>query len=603
MMTKLREMTFIFVWILVIAFVGLMVFEWGMDFTGLRSQSNIVGTINGNKMTIQDFQQAVQNFYLQERENTGTDPDEERLAQIRDQVWEQYIQRVLFSEEIQKRNIQVSDREIFMQISQNPQSLPPAISQNPNFMTDGQFDMSKFQQALNNPQVDWTPIEGYMREILPFQKLQNLITASVMVTEEEIKDDFLGQNQKAKIQYLHVPVATFFRDSVSVSEKEIKDYYKKNKNEFELKERRRINYVLFPSDPSPADSQKIFKLAQEIKEEASAGGDFAQLADEFSEDPSARNNHGDLGYFERGSMVKEFSDAAFAAKEGEIVGPVQTNFGLHIIYIHDKKIEDGEEKIHASHILFKFSPSALTIETAQNLSSNFAEEAPEEGFRITADKLKYEIKQTPEFTETNYIPGFGQMTAAVDWLFRADLNDVSRVYRTSQGYTVFELSEILPSGFKPLEEVRELCRNRLEQQKRKVMAKEYAEKIKAQLDDNKTFAEIASADTSRKVMMDSTTQFSRTQPVPKIGRAAEITAAAFILEEGIISPMLESNRGYYFVVVTERTSFNEEAFLAQRENIRTRLLNQKSQKFFTEWYEQLKEEADIEDNRSLFFAS
>jgi parvulin-like peptidyl-prolyl isomerase len=135
------------------------------------------------------------------------------------------------------------------------------------------------------------------------------------------------------------------------------------------------------------------------------------------------------------------------------------------------------------------------------------------------------------------------------------------------------------------------------------MAKEYAEKIKAQLDDNKTFAEIASADTSRKVMMDSTTQFSRTQPVPKIGRAAEITAAAFILEEGIISPMLESNRGYYFVVVTERTSFNEEAFLAQRENIRTRLLNQKSQKFFTEWYEQLKEEADIEDNRSLFFAS
>ena len=603
MMTKLREMTFIFVWILVIAFVGLMVFEWGMDFTGLRSQSNIVGNINGNKVTIQDFQQAVQNFYLQERENTGTDPDEERLAQIRDQVWEQYIQRVLFSEEIQKRNIQVSDREIFMQISQNPQSLPPAISQNPNFMTDGQFDMSKFQQALSNPQVDWTPIEGYMREILPFQKLQNLITASVMVTEEEIKDDFLGQNQKAKIQYLHVPVATFFRDSVSVSEKEIKDYYKKNKNEFELKERRRINYVLFPSDPSPADSQKIFKLAQEIKEEARAGGDFAQLADEFSEDPSARNNHGDLGYFERGRMVKEFSDAAFAAKEGEIVGPVQTNFGLHIIYIHDKKIEDGEEKIHASHILFKFSPSALTIETAQNLSSNFAEEAPEEGFRITADKLKYEIKQTPEFTETNYIPGFGQMTAAVDWLFRADLNDVSRVYRTSQGYTVFELSEILPSGFKPLEEVRELCRNRLEQQKRKVMAKEDAEKIKAQLDDNKTFAEIASADTSIKIMMDSTTQFSRTQPVPKIGRAAEITAAAFILEEGIISPMLESNRGYYFVVVTERTSFNEEAFLAQRENIRTRLLNQKSQKFFTEWYEQLKEEADIEDNRSLFFAS
>jgi peptidylprolyl isomerase/peptidyl-prolyl cis-trans isomerase D len=603
MMTKLREMTFIFIWILVIAFVGLMVFEWGMDFTGLRSQSNIVGEINGNKVTIQDFQQAVQNFYLQERENTGTDPDEERLAQIRDQVWEQYIQRVLFSEEIEKRNIQVSDQEIFLQISQNPQSLPPAISQNPNFMTDGQFDMSKYQQALNNPQVDWTPIESYMREILPFQKLQNLITASVMVTEEEIRDDFLSQNQQAKIRYLHVPVATFFRDSVTVVEQEIKDYYQENKSEFELKERRRINYVLFPTDPSVADSQKIYKLAEEIKEEASSGGDFAQLADEFSEDPSARNNQGDLGYFERGRMVKEFSDAAFAAKKGEIVGPVKTNFGLHIIKVHDRKMEEGQEKVHASHILFKFNPSALTIETAQNLSSNFAEEAREEGFSITADKFKYEVKQTPEFIQTNYIPGFGQMKAAVEWLFSADLKDVSRVYRTSQGYAVFELIEILPAGFKPLDEVYELCRNRLEQQKRKGLAKEYATEIKTQLDANKTFADIAAADTSRKVMMDSTNQFSSSQPVPKIGRAAEITAAAFSLEKGVISPMLETNRGFYFIVVTERTSFNEEAFLAQKENIRTRLLNQKSQQFFTEWYEQLKENADIEDNRAIFFAS
>jgi parvulin-like peptidyl-prolyl isomerase len=603
MMTKLREMTFIFIWILVFAFVGLMVFEWGMDFTGLRSQTNIVGKINGNKVTIQDFQQAVQNFYLQEREQSGTDPDEERLAQIRDQVWEQYIQRVLFGEEIQKRNIQVSDQEIFMQISQNPQGLPPAISQNPNFMTDDKFDMTKYQQALSNPQIDWTPIEGYLREILPFQKLQNLITASVMVTEEEIKDDFLGQNQKAKIQYLHIPVSTFFRDSVIVSDQEIKDYYNDNKSEFELKERRRINYVSFASDPSPADSQKIIKLAQEIKEEASTGGDFAQLADEFSEDPSVRNNHGDLGYFERGRMVKEFSDAAFAAKEGEIVGPVKTNFGIHIIKVHDKKTEDGEEKVNASHILFKFSPSALTIETAQNLSSNFAEEAKEEGFRITADKFKYEIKQTPEFTQTNYIPGFGQMTSAVQWIFNSDLNEVSRVHRTSQGYAIFEISEILPAGFKPFDEVRELCRNRLEQQKRKVLARAYAENIKLQLDASKSFTEITTADTSRKVMMDSTNQFSQTQPVPKIGRAAEITAAAFTLEEGVISPMLESNRGYYFIVVTERTAFNEEAFLAQKQNIRTRLLNQKSQKFFTEWYEQLKENADIEDNRSLFFAS
>jgi peptidyl-prolyl cis-trans isomerase D len=302
-------------------------------------------------------------------------------------------------------------------------------------------------------------------------------------------------------------------------------------------------------------------------------------------------------------MVTEFSDAAFAAKEGEIVGPGQTNFGLHIIKVHDKKIEDGQEKVHASHILFKFAPSALTIESAQNLANNFAEEAQDGGFKITADNFKYEIKQTPEFTQTNYIPGFGQMTAAVEWVFNADANDISRVYRTGQGYAVFELAEILPAGYKPFDEVRELCRNRIEQEKRKELAKEYAKGVQEKLDLNQTFAEIAASDTTRKLMLDSTAEFSRVQSIPKIGRAAEIAAAAFTLEIGQISPLLESTRGYYFVTVTQRTPFNEEAFKAQKENIRTRLLNQKSQRFFTEWYDQLKEKADIEDNRYLFFAS
>ena len=197
MMTKLREMTFIFIWILVIAFVALMVFEWGMDFSGIRSRPNIVGEIDGNKITIQDFQQAVQNAYQQEKQQSGKEPDEEKLSELRDQVWDQFVQRILLSKEINKRKIRVTDNEVFQQITQNPQSLPPGISQNPNFMTDGKFDMAKYREALNNPQVDWTPVESYVREILPFQKLQTIVTASVMVTEEEVKEDYISKNQKA----------------------------------------------------------------------------------------------------------------------------------------------------------------------------------------------------------------------------------------------------------------------------------------------------------------------------------------------------------------------------------------------------------------------
>jgi peptidyl-prolyl cis-trans isomerase D len=603
MMTKMREMTFVFIWILVIAFVGLMVLEWGMDITGLKSRSNIVGKIDGNKITIQQFQEAVQNYYLQERERTGQDPDEEQLTQIRDQVWDQYIQRVLFSREIEKRNIKVTDQEVFQMIAQNPQGLPPAISENPNFLTDGQFDMAKYRQALENPQIDWSPIENYVREIMPFQKLQNIITASVMVTEQEVREDYLDKNQKASILYLNIPVSAFTQDSIQTSEKEIRDFYNSHKEEFKIEERRKINYVQFSTTPSAADSQKVFNLALELKAEAAAGTDFAQLADEYSEDPSAKTNHGDLGYFERERMVKEFSDAAFAGKPGEIVGPVKTTFGLHLIKIQDRKIEEGIEKVSASHILLKYTASASTVETAQDLAANFSEIAQEDGFKITADQYRYEVKTTAEFMNRNYIPGLGQMVAATEWTFNADKEDVSRVFRTAQGYVVLEVAEILPAGYRPLEEVKELCKNRLEQQKRKEIARIYAQGIQEKLNHGETFQAIAAGDPSRKVLLDSTAQFSKSQNIPKIGRVPEVAAAAFTLEPGITSSLLESERGFYFIRVLERTAVDEEDYQAQKENIRLRLLNQRSQQFFNQWYEKLKEKADIEDNRNLFFAT
>lgn len=600
MMTKLREMTFIFIWILVIAFVGLMVFEWGMDISGLKSRSNIVGKIEGNKITIQDFQKAIQNAYLREKNQTGTEPDENRMKQLRDQVWESYIQRVLLSKELKKRHIQITDREIYLQLTENP---PQELRQNPNFQTDGQFDMEKYRQALQNPEINWMPIEDYYREVLPFQKLQDIITSSVMVPEEEIKADYMEKNVKAKIKYLHIPVSAFKKDSVTVTEDEMKKYYQEHKDDFKVEEKRKLNYVLFPTDPTPEDSAKVYRLAEDILKDARSGVDFAQLADEYSEDPSVQKNHGDLGYFDRDRMVKEFSDAAFSGKPGDVVGPVKTRFGLHIIKIHDKKVENGVEKVHASHILIKFSPSALTIEEAQNKARNFAEEAKDEGFKVSADRLKYEVKQTPEFPKRNYIPGFGIMSSAIEWTFKADVGDVSRVYRTPKGYVVFELAEIFPAGYRPFDEVKDICKTRVEYEKRMAMARAYAKKIQEKIDRNEPFEKIAEEDKDKIVIVDSTGYITMTQTIPKIGVAPEISALAFSLEPGKVSHMVETRRGFYFIKVLDRTEFNEKDYLAKRSEIRNRLLNQKKQKFFNEWYEKLKEDADIEDNRDQFFSS
>jgi peptidyl-prolyl cis-trans isomerase D len=600
MMTKLREMTFIFIWILVIAFVALMVFEWGMDFTGIKRRSNVVGVIDGNKITIQEFQKALQNAYMQEKDRTGEEPDDNKMRQLRDQVWETYVQRILFAKEIKKRDIRVTDHEVFLNLSQNP---PAELRQNPDFQTDGQFDMAKYREALQNPKNNWLPVENYYRETLPYQKLQGIITSAVVVTDEEVRADYMDKNLKAKIEYLQVPVSAFVKDSVSASEKEIKDYYQAHKDDYKVEEKRKLNYVLFSTDPSKEDTAKVYELANDILKQAKEGKDFSQLADEYSEDPSVTNNHGDLGYFEKERMVPEFSEAAFSAKPGEIAGPVKTQFGLHIIKVIDKKIVDGKEQVHAAHILLKFSPGALTIEDAQNNANTFAEQAQDEGFKVAADKLKYEVKQTPEFGQRNFIPGLGSMSSAIRWTFKADKNDVSRVYRNNQGYVVLELAEISPEGYRPLEDVRAMVKNRVEQQKRMEIAKEYAQTVQAKLAQNESFQEIAKAAEDDKAIYDSTAEFSMSQSIPKVGRAPAISAAAFTLEKGKVSQMIGTERGYYFIKIIKRDEFDEKAFESQRESLRSQLLNQKTQKFFSEWYENLKEKADIEDKRDQFFTS
>ena len=602
MMTKLREMTFVMLWILVIAFVGLMVLQWGADITGTKGRSNVVGKVEGQKITIQEFEKALAQAREAEVDKTGKSPDFDRSKAIQDEVWNSFVQRILLTKEIQDYNIQITDREVALFILNNPL---PELQQNPNFQTDGKFDMQKYRDAVLNPQNAraWIGVERYVQQTLPFQKLQELITSSAIVTEEEIKYDYMQKNMEAKIEYLNIPINAFSSKKIEVSEEEIKDYYEKNKEDFKVEEMRKVNYVLFSTNPSSEDSSRTYDLANDILKQARSGEDFAKLADQYSEDPSVQKNHGDLGYFEKSAMVPEFAEAAFSAKPGEIVGPVKTRFGLHIIKVEDRKVEDGKEKVRASHILLNFTASGRTIDDASTNAENFKDTAKEVGFQTAADQLNHEVKQTTPFPKKDYIPGIGNLPNAVEWVFENDLNDVSDVYRVNQGNAVLQIIDIQPSGYKPLEEVKDLCKNKIELEKRKQMAKDYAEKLQPKINSGVSFAEIAAQDTSKKVLYDSTANFKYSISIPKIGRAPSIVAAAFLLQKGEASKMLESPRGFFYIRVLDRTGFDDKKYADQHDSIKKQLLNQKKRQLFTQWYNQLKEKADIEDNRNLFYRS
>ena len=601
MMGKMRDMTKWILYILILAFVGLMVIEWGADYSGLmQQQQSVVGEINGEEVSLQQYTMAVSNARAMEERRTGNTLDEAAVADLRDRVWEELVQRVVLKTQLEKMDISVTDDDVTNYILN---SLTQQYSNDPNFQTNGRFDRDKLNQVLTQPENAnlLISMEYQAKEDLPYAKLVDLINASVIVTEQELRDEFAQTNQKAKIDFVGVATTAFRNDSLNISDADLKAYYDKNKDDFKVEETRKLKYVFFSKTPTAEDSARVVDAINQLKAEAESGKDFATLALTESEDPSAQTNSGDLGFFDRNAMVKEFADAAFSAEPGTFVGPVQTRFGLHLIHVIEKKMEDGVEKVHAAHILKTFEAGIGTIDEANNNANGFVSAVENDGFEAVAKNRNLTPQETAAFSHNRngQIPGVGRQTAAMNWAFSSEKGSVSEVFFTDNGNYVFKIEDIIPAGFRPLDEVKTAVKRRVENEKRMALAKAHAEQLSAKVQSGASFTDIAAGD--EKVTADTTDYFTKNIFVPKIGRAPGIVAAAFSLEIGQTSDLIETDRGYYYVRVKDHTAFDETAYANQKSALKNRLLQQKARSVFDQWYQQLKEEATVVDNRFRFF--
>jgi parvulin-like peptidyl-prolyl isomerase len=598
-MSKMREYSKIFIVIVALSFIGLMVFEWGMDYSGMGQRQNVVGSVNGREMSYDMFTDMFQNLYQAERSRSDQELTESQVAGIRSMVWDRFVQQVLLEEEMERLNITVSDSEIVYQIRHYPLQ---EIRENPSFQTNGQFDWDKYYASFSNPDVPWYQIEEYYRsQVLPFQRLQDIISSTVRVSENEVYEEYVNSNQKVKIQYIEIPFSKFVDPNREIPADDVEEYYNDNLSEFQQKEGRRMTYVTYPLTPTQKDTQRVMDEFEEIKSRLAAGDDFNELADEYSEDPAVKTNQGRYDFFERGAMVKEFEDASFNGKVGTLVGPVQTQFGQHLIKIEDKRVQDGKEQVKVSHILLKIAPGPSTREKQESAGAFFAEDARMDGFSEVASRENMEIKQTNYVEEDNqFIPGFGRNFSIYDFAFRNEVGSVSNLIETESGFHIFFLDEIREAGPRPLDEVKTIIESRLKTEKRKEETRSFALTIQDKIDQNTSFTQIVQEDDRNIVRFDSTADFTIKSSPQGIGLNNLFNATAFSLKEGQTSDMVETNRGIYWQQLLTKTEFDSAQFEMRKEILRGQLMSRKRNQAFTRWFEYLKENADIEDNRKMF---
>ena len=182
------------------------------------------------------------------------------------------------------------------------------------------------------------------------ENLEQFITFKLKVREAES----LGMHQSEEFykefeSFKESLIAPFLIKN-SVEEGELRKVYGR------MQEIVRASHILFqfPPNASSEDSLSILKMALKVKSELENGGDFSELALAYSDDPSAKVNKGDLGYFTSLQMVQEFEEVAYTLPIGEISGPVRTDFGYHIIQVNGRQPNPGD--VQVSHILIRFDP-------------------------------------------------------------------------------------------------------------------------------------------------------------------------------------------------------------------------------------------------------
>ncbi len=286
--------------------------------------------------------------------------------------------------------------------------------------------------------------------------------------------------ENVKVEYLVLSAEALAGDA-PVADADVKAYYEQNKGRYGVEEQRRASHILITAEGG--DKAAARKKAEAALAAVKANpGDFAKIAKEQSKDPGSAAQGGDLGFFGKGMMVKPFEDVAFSLKQGEISEIVETDFGYHIIRVTEIKPAEAkplaEVRAEIERELRTQQAQKRFAEAAEQFTNLIYEQA--DSLKPAADKLGLKIATQDNVTRAGIPPRPNQPQVFTPRVIEALFSDDAvKNRRNTQAIEIgpntlvaARVIEHRPAAVRPLDEVKALIRQRLEQQEAAKLARE-----------------------------------------------------------------------------------------------------------------------------------
>lgn len=501
-----------------------------------------------------------------------------------------------------------------------PEEVRHSIETNPNLRNQqGFIGVEAYKALLEANRMDVEEFESGIRNLLLTRKISNLITDSIDVPEKQLRESFARQSQEATVQYVLFDKEAA-KKKVSPTEAELRAYFEANKDKYSLKEERRAQYlafsfsdiastikvteqeideawnrrdhsetvtashILFKVD-DPSKEAEVKAKAEEILKRAKGGENFSDLAGKYSQDEASARQGGSLGAFSRGRMAKEFEDAAFALKPGEISGLVKTQFGYHIIKLLARDIPN-KEALRANLI------RAVQVDKAVDIAKGKAAEAlklmqTQKDLAAVAKTLSVpaQIKESPFFNRGTDPYAIGLSQEFIDEVFRLkEINSfVDKVVDLPAGVAIAKLDQINSPKPPEFTQAQEAVKKDYIEAKALELIQTQAKKLG---DEAKSQGGLALAAQKAGLPVKTSQSFRRDgEPDKEIGSAPGFTAAAFSLSVGGISSPITLGGGKQVAVlqVKSLTPFSEVEFAKQKYTLREGVLVSLTGAYFDEY--------------------
>ncbi|MBI4166032.1 MAG: peptidylprolyl isomerase, partial [Acidobacteria bacterium] len=439
--------------------------------TDLGVESNVLAEIHGTPITSNDLQRAVQ----ARLRNSPLASDPQMMTRMASIILDDMILRRAVREEAGRMGISVSDAELQHQF----ETSMPFLFPNGEFVGQDRYrDFVSQQTGMSVPQF-----EAQLRESLLQEKMRAVMTDGVRVTPADVRDEYVKRNTRARIEYVlfdpaqylgAVPVTPaaleeFFKKDPSkykvpeqrriryalitpdrvtaelkLDDAAVKKYYSEHLAEYQVPERVRASHILFKTEgKTPEEEAATEKKAREVLARIKAGADFAEEAKNNSEDSTAANG-GDLGWIVRQQTVKEFEDAAFSLKPGQVSDLVKTSYGFHIIKVAEKQsahLQTFEEvKDQIRELLTRQWLADAQQSLASRLEHEFQQKPGE--FAAIAWKNGLEPKESPLFRYNQPVADLGTSEGFQNLAFQLRVNAVGSV-SVPKGMAIIQVTEIV----------------------------------------------------------------------------------------------------------------------------------------------------------------